>query len=131
VIFAHGSREPGWAKPLARLRARTARAMPGTTVKLAFLERIAPDLETAVEALYAKGLRRVTVVPAFVAPGGHLRYDLPVIVAALQARLPGLRIAVTPATGEAAPVLDATARWIARATRRPAGRRARRATRTA
>jgi sirohydrochlorin cobaltochelatase len=114
VIFAHGSREPGWARPLERLRARTAKALPGVTIKLAYLERVEPSLDAAIEALHARGYRRISVVPAFIAPGGHLRHDLPRILDALAARLPELRIRLTRATGEAAPVIDATARWIAR-----------------
>ena len=99
------------------MRARTARALPGATVELAYLERIGPSLGAAIESLYSRGLRRVSVVPAFVAPGGHLRNDLPRILEGLAARLPGLRLRLTPAIGEAAPVLDAAAKWIARRTR--------------
>lgn len=114
VIFAHGSREAGWTRPLERLRTRTARALPGVRVKLAFLERIEPTLDVALQDLHATGYRRIAVVPAFIAPGGHLSRDLPRILHALAARLPGLRIRLTPAIGEAAPVIDATARWIAK-----------------
>jgi sirohydrochlorin cobaltochelatase len=114
VLFSHGSLEPGWVRPLERLRRMTARRLPGTEVRLAFLERIAPDLPTLVRALYERGVRRIRVVPVFVAPGGHLRRDLPGIARDLESRMPGLALTLTRATGEATAVLEATAAWIAR-----------------
>ena len=38
VLFAHGSRDPEWARPFEALRARLERRLPATPVVLAFLE---------------------------------------------------------------------------------------------
>jgi sirohydrochlorin cobaltochelatase len=113
VLFAHGSRDAGWAAPFERLAARVRAERPEALVAVAYLEQMAPTLEDAVAALVAQGAREIAVVPAFLAPGGHVRRDLPVIVEALRARHPAARFRVLPTIGEADAVAGAIAAWIA------------------
>src|SRR6516225_383538 len=77
ILFAHGSREPGWANPFEDLAERVRAAAPGRQVRLAFLELMHPDLAEAVADLAARGFGQICVVPIFLGPGGHLRRDLP------------------------------------------------------
>jgi sirohydrochlorin cobaltochelatase len=113
VLFAHGSRDAGWAAPFERLAARVRAERPEALVAVAYLELMPPTLEDAVAALVAQGAREIAVVPAFLAPGGHVRRDLPVIVEALRARHPAARFRVLPTIGEAEAVAGAIAAWIA------------------
>jgi sirohydrochlorin cobaltochelatase len=113
VLFAHGSRDPGWAAPFERLAARVRAARPDARVAVAYLEVTPPALPDAVGALVAAGAREIDVVPVFLAPGGHVRRDLPAMVAALHARHPGARFRVLPTIGEADAIADAIAAWIA------------------
>jgi sirohydrochlorin cobaltochelatase len=115
VLFAHGSRDPEWAEPFHALRALVAARRPGARVELAFLERMSPTLEQAIDAAAAGGASRVLVVPLFLAPGGHTKRDLPALVAAARARHPALAIRATSSIGEEGDVLAALADWIARA----------------
>ena len=117
VLFAHGSRDPGWTEPFERLAARVRAERPDARVALAYLEITPPTLEDAVAALVAGGAREIAVVPVFLAPGGHVRRDLPLIVERLQGRHPGARFRVLPAIGEADAVTGAIAAWIAAAAR--------------
>jgi sirohydrochlorin cobaltochelatase len=117
VLFAHGSRDAGWAAPFERLAARVRSERPEALVAVAFLELTSPTLEDAVAALVARGAHEIAVVPVFLAPGGHVRRDLPVIVEALRARHPAARFRVLPTIGEADAITGAIAAWIAAETR--------------
>ena len=117
VLFAHGARDPEWARPLERIAQSLARRLAGGVVRIAYLELMRPSLGEAVAALAAQGVARVTVVPVFLGQGGHLREDLPKLVAAARAAHPGVTIEAQPAIGEQAEVIEAIAGAIAERTR--------------
>src|SRR4051794_20248773 len=77
ILFAHGSREPQWAAPFQETARRVMAALPSVPLRVAYLERMEPDLATAVAQLAAEGVARVVIVPLFLGQGGHLREDLP------------------------------------------------------
>jgi sirohydrochlorin cobaltochelatase len=113
ILFAHGARDPEWARPFERLREALAALAPGLVVELAFLELMQPDLPAAVDALAARGVQAIDVVPAFMAQGGHLKRDLPLIINDLRQQHPRLTLTLQPALGEAQAVIEAMARHIA------------------
>lgn len=100
VLFAHGSRDPLWHKPIEAIAAHIALLSPHTSVVCAYLELSAPDLATATRALVANGTRVVTILPLFLGVGRHAREDLPRLVAELQAAHPGVHFTLKPAVGE-------------------------------
>jgi sirohydrochlorin cobaltochelatase len=112
ILFAHGARDPQWAEPFQRIREQVKALRPGVPVALAFLELMEPGLAECVASLAAQGTRHMTLVPLFMAQGGHLKKDLPRIVQALQVDHPGVSITVTPAIGESAMLLAAIAAWV-------------------
>lgn len=114
VLFGHGARDPAWAQPMQRVREHLTANAPDIAVELAFLEFIAPTLPEAIDSLVALGARRIAVVPMFIAQGGHLKKDLPQLVAAARARHPDCEIVQAPAVGEAAPVIAAMAGYAQR-----------------
>ena len=111
LLFAHGARDPEWALPFRAILAAVARGAPDARVELAFLEMMTPTLTDAAEALIAAGATSLTVVPLFMAQGGHLKSDLPLLLDALRSRHPGLAIHLTPAIGDAPELTTAIARW--------------------
>ena len=112
VLFAHGAREPEWTLPFERLRERLRAA--GLRAELAYLASTAPSLEQAVDALVEEGRDLVTIVPMFLAQGGHLKTDLPMLIEKLRARHAGAELRVMAPLGEVPEVLDAMAAWIER-----------------
>jgi sirohydrochlorin cobaltochelatase len=112
VLFAHGARDPRWAEPFHRLIAKLHRRRSDVPAQLAFLEHMEPDLETAIGRLAAKGVERVTLLPLFMGRGGHLRRDLPDIVARACAVHPGVTVRTTEALGEVDGLLEAIAGWV-------------------
>lgn len=113
LLFAHGSRSPEWAAPFARIRERVAARRKDARVVLAYLELMSPDFRTAIDDLVAQSVERISVVPLFLAPGGHLLHDLPRLVEDAIARHPHVRIRVLPPIGESELLLDAISAWAA------------------
>lgn len=110
LLFAHGARDPNWARPFQAVADRVRAAHPGMPVALAFLEFMAPDIATAGRTLADAGCTAVAVVPLFLGAGGHVRKDLPVLVDQLRAHHPQATWTLSPAVGELDPVIDAMAR---------------------
>jgi sirohydrochlorin cobaltochelatase len=117
VLFAHGSRDPEWGEPVQRLAGIVAKRDADASVITAFLEHLSPPLEQAIATLAARGVDDVTVVPVFIAQGGHLKQDLPRIVAAIRETHPELSIRLAPAMGESSAVLEAMADFASAASR--------------
>jgi sirohydrochlorin cobaltochelatase len=111
ILFAHGSREPGWADPFERLTHIVRAAAPGQEVRLAFLELMHPDLSDAVAELAARSVRQICVVPIFLGSGGHLRRDLTRMIEDLRVLHPGVAIACATPAGEEPRVLEAIAEY--------------------
>jgi len=112
VLFAHGSREPGWARPLEEIRERVRAARPECPIELAYLDLMSPTLEEAVTSVVAQGAPAVTVFPLFLAQGGHLQRDLPRLLEALRARYPHVPIALEASLGDAPEITQAITAWI-------------------
>lgn len=81
--------------------------------RLAFLEFMQPSLEQAIARLAADRMRSVRIVPIFFGAGGHVREDLPRLVARAREQHPDLDIRLEPPIGEQAAVIDAIAAAIA------------------
>jgi sirohydrochlorin cobaltochelatase len=114
ILFAHGARDPQWAEPFHRIRQLVQQALPEVQTELAYLELMEPHLPEVVDDMEQQGIRHVTLVPLFMAQGGHLKQDLPVLINDLQMRHPHLSIVPTPAIGESPDLLKAIANWVTR-----------------
>ena len=111
LLFAHGARDPSWAEPFRRIVARLRHKQPGIRVELAFLELMQPTLDSAIAGLAAEGIGHVTVVPLFLAQGGHLKQDLPRLLDDIRRHHPALRIDITTAIGDSEDLTNAIADW--------------------
>jgi len=112
VLFAHGARDPEWARPFEAIRDRVRAQRPEYPIALAYLEAMPPTLEDAIASLAQEGASSITVFPLFMAQGGHLKHDIPRILEALRAAHPHLPIALEAAIGDVPELLDAIAGWI-------------------
>jgi sirohydrochlorin cobaltochelatase len=109
ILFAHGARDPEWANPMRRVQAVVRERLPGVPVELAFLEFMAPNLGDCAHELIAGGARRIVVMPMFIARGGHLKRDVPELLAALQVAHPGVELTLGDVIGEQEIVVQAMA----------------------
>jgi sirohydrochlorin cobaltochelatase len=109
VLFAHGARDPEWSRPLERLRDAVIARSSGEPVALAYLEFMSPDLAAAIDQLVSAGAQQITIVPVFIAAGGHLKKELPVMIEDARQAHPGLVLTLSPPLGESQSVIDAMA----------------------
>ena len=113
ILFAHGARDPEWAQPFHKIRDLVVDQLPVTLVKIAFLELMQPSLTDAVAELHAQDIQHITLIPLFLARGGHLKQDLPRLITDLQQLFPTVQIYIAPAIGEAPEILNGIALWVA------------------
>ncbi len=100
VLFAHGSRDPHWHKPMEAVASRIATLSPQTPVVCAYLELSTPDLATATQTLIQRGVRSIAILPLFLGVGKHAREDLPHLVGGLRANHPEVRFTLKATVGE-------------------------------
>ena len=127
VLFAHGSRDPLWRRPIEavaeHMRERLSNTadganaqdvIPSAQVACAYLELMDPTLPACVDGLAAQGVHTITIVPMFLGQGRHAREDLPRLLTDLQARHPTLQFELRSAIGEDPEIVDTLARLILR-----------------
>jgi sirohydrochlorin cobaltochelatase len=119
VLFAHGSRDLQWQKPLRAVEARVRVLAPTLPLRCAFLEWTEPDLPSAVAELISEGATAVRILPLFLGMGRHAREDLPQAVEALRVRWPQVAFTLRPAIGEDPRLVDLLAHFTIEATAPP------------
>ena len=115
VLFAHGARDPEWAEPFRDIAKRVAASRADLAVKLAFLEFQSPALADAITELVDEGHCHIRIAPLFMAQGGHLKNDVPKLLADIRTRHPALQLELLPAIGDVAELRDAIAHWLIKA----------------
>lgn len=115
VLFAHGARDPQWAEPFQKVQRLLRDKLPGTAIELAFLEIMQPNLSDTIKLLVENGQLKITIAPLFMAQGGHLKHDLPLLLESIREQNPLAEIRVLPAIGEVEEILALIAEWVAHA----------------
>ena len=120
VLFAHGSRDPQWHKPIQAVAERVAAQLalaatapsnpPSLVVTCAYLELSSPSLFEEVQRLVDQGCQQIRLVPLFLGVGKHVREDLPQMLADLAGQHPTVVFEPLPAVGEHPDLLDLMAR---------------------
>jgi sirohydrochlorin cobaltochelatase len=109
LLFAHGARDPRWALPFEAVATRVREQAPHVQVRLSFLEFMTPNLLEAGAELAQAGCTRVAIVPLFLGSGGHVRKDLPVLMAQLAQAHANVQWTLQQTVGETPAVIDAMA----------------------
>ena len=124
ILFAHGSRDPLWRKPIEAVAERMRSNHAGIIVDCAYLELCEPSLPDATRAMVTawqnatdsialradpirgKGLKplKIRIIPMFLGMGKHAREDLPLLVTELRAAHPQIEFEVAQTIGEDARV---------------------------
>ena len=100
VLFAHGSRDPLWHRPIQAVADAIALRAPATLVACAYLELSTPDLHTVCDSLISQGASALTIVPMFLGVGKHAREDLPALLTQLREQWPAIDFQLQAAVGE-------------------------------
>ncbi len=113
LLFAHGARDAAWARPFEAVASRCRGLRPGEPVVLGFLEFMTPGLIECGAQLAAQGCTAVDLVPLFLGAGGHVRKDIPLLLAQLSAKFPDVQWRLRPPVGESDVVVQAMAQVAA------------------
>ncbi len=100
ILFAHGSRDALWRRPIEAVANQMKQLSPDTQVACAYLELTEPDLQTTVAGLVQTGVNAIRIVPMFLGVGRHAREDLPLLLKDLIDQHPGVTFELRKAIGE-------------------------------
>jgi sirohydrochlorin cobaltochelatase len=100
ILFAHGSRDALWRRPIEAVADEIKQISPDTQVACAYLELTEPDLSTTVARLVQTGVTVIRIVPMFLGVGRHAREDLPLLLRDLIAQYPAVTFELRNAIGE-------------------------------
>lgn len=100
ILFAHGSRDALWRRPIEAVANEMKQLSPETQVACAYLELTEPDLPTTVASLVQTGVNAIRIVPMFLGVGRHAREDLPLLLQDLIIQYPGVTFELSHAIGE-------------------------------
>lgn len=112
ILFAHGARDLEWSATIRRVIDAVRAQSPELRVAAAFLEFMTPTLRESAELLVGEGFERIVVMPMFIAQGGHLKRDLPILIEDLRASYPQVCFEQAAAVGEAESIVQAMATHV-------------------
>jgi sirohydrochlorin cobaltochelatase len=92
LICGHGSRDVDAIVEFEAMAGRLTRKLPQYAVGSAYLEFAQPIIREGLEALKARGARRILAVPAMLFAAGHVKNDLPWEINSFAAENPELTI---------------------------------------
>lgn len=101
ILIAHGSRRSESNDEVRALAAALAKRLTDDYAKVlpAFLELAEPSIAGAIDAAVATGARELVLLPYFLAPGNHVRHDIPAAMAERQAAHPHVAMHLLPHLG--------------------------------
>lgn len=102
VLMAHGSRDPAWRASVQLMIEALQQELGEDVVRLAYMEHTSPTLPEVVAAVARNGVRRVRVLPIFLAAQGHVERDVRPLVEHARAMFPQVDLEFLPPLGQLA-----------------------------
>jgi len=92
ILLAHGSQSPRAEEGLQEIASQVKEGLGGARVILGFFQFNRPNLPEAIAGAVAEGMKKIVVVPFFLAHGVHVRKDIPAELDQARVRYPGVEI---------------------------------------
>jgi sirohydrochlorin cobaltochelatase len=92
MLCGHGSRDTRAVAEFEALAAHMARRLPQYDVDYGFLEFATPIIRDGLDALRAKGNKRILALPGMLFAAGHAKNDIPSVLNRYQAEHPDVTI---------------------------------------
>jgi precorrin-8X/cobalt-precorrin-8 methylmutase len=80
IIIGHGSKLPHNRENLEKLAEILRKRSKFRTVEISFMVRNKPTIPEAIENLAKKGVSKIVLIPAFIAPGVHTTREIPEMI---------------------------------------------------
>ena len=80
ILIGHGSKLPHNRENLEKLADILRSRSKFKTVEIAFMIRDTPTIAEAIDAMAKKGVSKIVLVPAFLAPGVHTTQEIPELI---------------------------------------------------
>src|SRR5512139_583231 len=80
VLIGHGSKLPHNRENLEKLASILRKHAVFKVVEISFMVRDTPTIPEAIDAVAAKGVKKIVLVPAFLAPGVHTTQEIPELI---------------------------------------------------
>jgi precorrin-8X/cobalt-precorrin-8 methylmutase len=80
IIIGHGSKLPHNRENLEKLADILRKRAAFKTVEISFMIRNKPTIPQAIESLAKKGVSKIVLIPAFLAPGVHTTREIPELI---------------------------------------------------
>lgn len=80
ILIGHGSKLPQNRENLENLAQTLRKRSKFKAVEIAFMIRNTPTVPEAIDSLSKKGVTKIVLVPAFLAPGVHTTKDIPELI---------------------------------------------------
>lgn len=109
ILIAHGSRDARWRNSVEHVVASLASELGPGRVRLAYMDCTPPTLLDVASEAVRDGVRRVCVLPLFLATEGHVERDIEPIVADVRKALHPLTVELLPPLGQQPEFRDAIA----------------------
>lgn len=100
ILIAHGSKDPRWRKPFESLYEKLKASTESKNVSLCYMEFANPKLIDVIDNGYKSGLKKIKILPLFMAGGGHVDMDIPEQVKEAKEKYPGIEIEILKPIGE-------------------------------
>ena len=92
MVCGHGSRDTGAVEEFQAVAQGLKERLPQYETDWGFLEFATPVIRTGLDALRARGIRKVLAVPGMLFAAGHAKNDIPSVLNAYQTQNPELEI---------------------------------------
>jgi sirohydrochlorin cobaltochelatase len=99
ILMAHGSPDPCWRASVEKLIESVRSELGHRQVQLAYLE-CSPTLQEVVSDAVRAGVKRIRVLPLFLASPGHVDRDIRPVVAQLCAAHHPVEVELLPPLGQ-------------------------------
>lgn len=111
LVLGHGSRDPAGNLELEAFARKIAELRPAERVRHGYIELAAPLFADALDGL-AVECARIVVLPLFLLAAGHVKHDLPRVLADARRRRPGVAFVAARPLGIDPGVLEIAARRL-------------------
>lgn len=105
ILICHGSRRESWRAPFEAFLGRISKMKSPEQLYLCYMEIAEPTLADVAQLMLDRGQTSATVLPLFMASGGHVDHDITAQIDEVLAQFPSLQLQLVGAIGEHPDVL--------------------------